>query len=956
MKARSALILSLLSSMLCLPPLASAQPAVSFSPASLTFGSVVVGQSSAPMALTLTNTGNATLNVTKVQITQPNASDFTETDNCAGQKIAAGASCTINVTFTPTTTGARSANVTVTDNATGSPQKVPVSGTGLAPVVSLNPTSLTFADQAISSSSASQSITLTNTGQAPLTITSIALAGANPGDFSLSNNCGTSLAVNASCSITATFMPAAAWSRTAAIMMTDNALGSPHVMGLAGNGASGGAVSFSPASLTFATRLMFTTSAPLPVTLTNSGTAPVQIENIVAAGDYAQTNNCGTSVAAGANCTINVTFIPSLTAARPGWINVILTDPAGIQTVALTGTGATPAPVTVKPRIASLTQAQTEQYTAYLSNVVTTDVTWYVDNVAGGNSTVGTISSTGLYTPPATAGAHTVKAVNIANTKQSASVPLVVSGFPGTLTHHTDNLRTGQNNDETALTTGNVNKTQFGKLFSQAVDGQIYGEPLWAPNVNVGGQLHNIVFVATENDSVYAFDADTQQTALWHASFINPPGVTAIPKSLVEVGLDVSPEVGITSTPVIDPVAGIIYVEARTWEQTPPANNCTNPPPPNNFVHRLHALSISTGAEMPGSPVIVCPSVPGSGYDNVGGVVTFNSQRQNNRAGLLLLNGVLYVAFASLEDISPYHGWVLGYTYSTSTGFTLSQVFCYTCADASGNKAGIWHGGGGIPADASGNLYVSTGTGSFDNSIGGGITFAKLTPGGSALAVTDFFSPFNQTYLTIEMINLDLSSSGPMLLPDQAGTLPHLALFAGKTGTLYLINRDNMGKYNPTFDNVVQAQYATIGGNVVPTGNWGTPAYFNGQIFIQGVKDYLKQYTLSPLSGGPVVLSGGPLAVGADNIGYPGAVPVISSNGSQNGIVWVVQSDGAASSKAATLRAYDAADITHELYNSGLNGTKDQAGAAVKFATPTVANGKVYVPTAVELDVYGLQP
>jgi hypothetical protein len=733
--------------------------------------------------------------------------------------------------------------------------------------------------------------------------------------------------------------------------MTDNALGSPHVMGLAGNGASGGTASFSPSSLTFTTRLMGTTSAAQPVTLTNTGTAPLLIAQISASGDYAQSNNCGTSVAAGAFCTINVTFTPFYNATRPGWINVNFTDPAGIQTVALTGAGANPAPITVKPRIASVTQAQTQQYTAYLTNVVTTNVTWYVDNVAGGNSTVGTISSSGLYTPPAAAGSHTVKAVNIANTKQGASVPVVVSGFTGTLTHHSDNLRTGQNNNEAALTTGNVNKTQFGKLFSQPVDGQIYAEPLWVPNVNVGGVPHNVIFVATQHDSVYAFDADSSTAALWHTSFINPTaGVTSIPQADVERGLDISPEIGITSTPVIDSVNGILYVEART-KDTRGTAPC---PGPNNvgspYFHFLHALDIATGAEKPGSPVMICAQVPGNGYDNYSGVVYFNTMRQNNRAGLLLMNGVVYIAFASLEDISPYHGWVLGYAYN-GNGFTQATTWCYTCSAMSGNKAGIWHGGGGIPADAGGNMYVSTGTGSFDNTIGGGITFGKLTPSGTTLNVTDYFSPFNQAYLTIEMINLDLSSSGPMLLPDQSGAIQHLAIFAGKTGTIYLVNRDNMGKFNAAGDNVVQALYTTIGGAVTPTGNWGTPAYFNGQIYIQGVKDNLKQFGLSNN-----LLSGGPLAIGADNIGYPGTTPMISSNGTLNGIVWVVQSDGAASSKPSTLRAYDATNIATELYNSGLNGKTDQAGPAVKFATPTIANGKVYVPTASELDVYGLKP
>jgi hypothetical protein len=368
------------------------------------------------------------------------------------------------------------------------------------------------------------------------------------------------------------------------------------------------------------------------------------------------------------------------------------------------------------------------------------------------------------------------------------------------------------------------------------------------------------------------------------------------------------------------------------------------------YFHFLHALDIATGAEKPGSPVMICAQVPGNGYDNYSGVVYFNTMRQNNRAGLLLMNGVVYIAFASLEDISPYHGWVLGYAYN-GNGFTQATTWCYTCSAMSGNKAGIWHGGGGIPADAGGNMYVSTGTGSFDNTVGGGITFGKLTPSGTTLNVTDYFSPFNQAYLTIEMINLDLSSSGPMLLPDQSGAIQHLAIFAGKTGTIYLVNRDNMGKFNAAGDNVVQALYTTIGGAVTPTGNWGTPAYFNGQIYIQGVKDNLKQFGLSNN-----LLSGGPLAIGADNIGYPGTTPMISSNGALNGIVWVVQSDGAASSKPSTLRAYDATNIATELYNSGLNGKTDQAGPAVKFATPTIANGKVYVPTASELDVYGLKP
>src|SRR5258708_10870002 len=395
MKLRSGLLSIVCALMLAFVSQAFGQAVVSFSPTSLTFPSTVVGQASAPQPLTLTNTGNATLKIGTITMTQPNAADFPQTNNC-GTSVLAGANCVINVTFVPTVIGARTANVTVTDNAAGSPQKVLVSGTGLAPVVSLAPTSINFADTQASSSSASQTLVVKNTGTGTLTISTIAIAGANPGDFSQTNTCGTSLAVGASCNINVTFTPTAAWSRTAAIFMTDNALGSPHVMGLAGNGASGGVVSFSPTTLTFAARVMFTTSPAQAVTLANMGTAALGISKIVTAGDYAQTSNCGTSLAAGANCTINVTFTPSQTMTRPGWVNVLFTDPAGIQTVALTGTGAGPAPVAVKPRIASLTKAQTQLYSAYLSGVKATPLTWYVDGVQGGNSTVGRITTAGL--------------------------------------------------------------------------------------------------------------------------------------------------------------------------------------------------------------------------------------------------------------------------------------------------------------------------------------------------------------------------------------------------------------------------------------------------------------------------------------------------------------------------------------------------------------------------------
>jgi hypothetical protein len=958
MKARSVLIPSVCSALiLFLTPFAFGQAVVNLSPTSINFGPVQAGHSSSPQNVTLSNTGNATLTITSVGFTGTNPTDFLINSNTCGSQVLAGGQCTIAVVFKPTRTGVRKANLAVTDNAAGSPQTVSLSGIAQTSPLSFTPESLSFADQAIGTTSVSQNVTVAYIGTAPLTITSLALAETNAGDFSQTNNCGTGLAPNTTCTVTVTFTPTAAWSRSAAIIMVDNSQGSPHLIGVAGAGVNGGVASFSPTNLSFASQLAYTSSASKPVKLTNTGTAPLQLVNITAAGDFSQSNNCPASITVGGFCTINVTFTPTYSSTRQGWLTANFADPAGLQTVLLKGTGTLPTPVAVMPKSASITPNQTVAYVATIGGVQSSNVTWAVDGVNGGNATVGTISGSGLYTPPSTAGRHMVTATNNANTTESASAPVVVSTYAGTLTHHNDTYRTGQNNTEAALTTGNVNKNQFGKLFSQLVDGQVYAEPLWLPNVNLPGKgVHNVVFVATEHDSVYAFDADSKTlnpNPLWHTSFTNPPNVTSIPKGDIEVGLDLSPEVGITSTPVIDTANGTIYLEART-KDTRGTPNC---PGPNNvgspYFHFLHALDLTTGSEKAGSPVMICAQVAGSGYDNSGGVVYFDSMRTHQRPALLLLNGVVYLGFGALEDIDHYHGWVLGYNANT-----LAQVAVFNDTP-NGAKGGIWQSGGGLLADSAGNIYFSTGNGTFDANTGGadyGSAFMRVAPNGSALKVLDYFTPFNQSGLNLEIINADLASAGPMLLPDQTGSIPHLAVACGKTGTIYLMNRDNLGQYNTTGDNIVQALNTTIGVGSVPTGNWGTPAYFNGQIYLQGIDDPLKQYTLWHAPSANPLLSASPMAVSPELVGYPSPVAVVSSNGVTNGIVWEIQSDGNAGGKSATLRAFDAANIGHEIYNSGQSGKRDVAGAAVKFATPTVANGKVYVPSAVELDVYGLLP
>ncbi len=954
MKVRSSVVISCFSAVFCFAPLALAQPTVSLSPASVNFGAVEAGQTSSAHNIVLTNTGNATLNITSITIGGADPQDFHETNNC-GSSVAAGGQCTISATFKPTRNGTRTGNISIADNAANSPQLVPLTGVAQTSPLAFTPQSLSFPNQQIGSPSSSQTVNVAYAGTTPLVISSLGLSGQNAGDFSQTNTCGTGLPAGGSCTITVTFTPSAAWARSSVIVMNDNAQGLVHLVGVAGTGVSGGVASLSPSTLTFAKQKEGTKSAAQSATLSNTGTAPLVIASVTASGDYAQTNNCPASLAPGSSCQVNVTFTPSYSSTRPGWVTFNLSDPASLVTLTLTGTGTLPTPVAVAPFETSITTSQTVQFTATISGVQSSAVTWYVDNIVDGNSTVGTISG-GLYTPPSTAGTHVITAANNANLKQTATANLAVSGYAGTLTHHNDTYRTGQNNYETALTTGNVNKTQFGKLFSYPVDAQTYAEPLWVPNLTINGEPHNVVYVVTENDSVYAFDADNatlNPNPLWHDNFTNPPSVTPVQATHVEVGQDLSPLVGATSTPVIDPVNGIVYVEARTYETTPPVGQCINPnqPPPNNFVHRLHALSLTTGAEMPGSPIVICAQVPGKGYDSNGGIIYFNTMRQNQRPAMLMVNGTVYLGFGALEDIDYYHGWILGYTYNVSTGtFTQSYVFNNT---PNGQKGGIWQAGGGLLADSSGNIYTSLGNGTFDAYKGGsdyGVGFLKLN---SSLKLLDYFAPFNQYDLNLEIINSDLASAGPLLIPDQTSSIPHLALACGKAGTIYLLNRDALGEYNTTGDNVVQALYQTVGVSSVPTGNWGTPAYFNSQIYIQGIDDPMRQYYLS-LSPTPL-LSASPLAVSQDVVGYASPTPVISSNGLLNGIVWLVQASDAPLTNGV-LRAYDAANIAHELYNSSLAGTRDKAGLDNKFATPTVANGKVYVPGSQELDVYGLLP
>jgi hypothetical protein len=498
------------------------------------------------------------------------------------------------------------------------------------------------------------------------------------------------------------------------------------------------------------------------------------------------------------------------------------------------------------------------------------------------------------------------------------------------LTYHNDNGLTGQNLSETILTPANVDASDFGKLFTDTVDGAVFAQPLVKSGVVVPGRgTRNLVFVATEHDSVYAFDADNPGTPVWHDSFINPAaGVTTVPDTDINTS-SLGPEVGITGTPVIDPSSNTLYVVAFTKEVSGGKTS---------YVQRLHALDIATGAEKFGGPVAIQAAVPGTGPGSSGGVVSFDAFHQNQRPGLLLDNGIVYIAWASFADHTPYHGWVIGYN-----GGTLHQAAVFN-STPDGGLGGIWESGAAPAADAAGNLYVVTGNGTFDASSASapnddyGDSFLKLSGGAGGLTPTSSFTPFNQALLDAN--DEDLGSGGVVVLPDQPGPHPHLLIGAGKEGKIYVLNRDSLGGFDPSTDHVVQE----VPGGV--TSAFATPAYFNGHIYYGGVGDSLKAFDLT--NG---VLATGAASQSSEVFGYPGTTPSISANGTAGGVVWAVEN-----SDTAVLRAYAADNLGTELYDSNQAGTRDQPGKAIKFEVPTVVNGKVYIGVNGGLAVFGLIP
>jgi hypothetical protein len=515
------------------------------------------------------------------------------------------------------------------------------------------------------------------------------------------------------------------------------------------------------------------------------------------------------------------------------------------------------------------------------------------------------------------------------------------------VTQHYDIGRSGGQNAETILAPSNVNATSFGRLFQQTVDAQVYAQPLYVAGLTIPGKgVHNVVFVATENDSIYAFDADNNggvnSAALWAISLLDSAhgaasGATAVPQGDLS-SADITPFIGITGTPVIDTSTNTMYVVGKTKES-------------GTYIQRLHALDITTGQEKFAGPVVVAASAPGNGNGSTGGTLSFDPKWENNRAGLLLLNGIVYLPFAAHGDNGPWHGWILAYNAAT-----LKQTSVWS-SSPNGIGAGMWMGGSGLAADTlnptgsspGGRIFVATGNGTFDatkpynTTMDYGDSIVRLDLNNGAIKVGDIFTPSNQANLNSQ--DLDVASGGVLLLPDQSGAHTHLALQIGKDAHLFIVDRDNMGGFNTT-NKSVEDFYVNAGSF---SGYWGMPTYGNNTVYVWTRNDNLKTY---PLSAGAITTS--PTQTGSITAGFPSPTAAITSNNGSGPILWLVQTDSFGSGGSAILRAYDATNINNNLYSSSTNNARDNAGAAVKFVVPTVTHGKVYVGSSGLLSVYGL--
>lgn len=514
----------------------------------------------------------------------------------------------------------------------------------------------------------------------------------------------------------------------------------------------------------------------------------------------------------------------------------------------------------------------------------------------------------------------------------SSLLALALSALPCSAqvtTSQYDNFRTGATLSEKILTPQNVNAKQFGKLGGFKVDGAVYAQPLFVSGVELPGKgTHDVIYVATEHDSVYAFDAYRPgDPPLWQVRFLDKSRSLTIPSEDDVQCPFIRPEVGITSTPVIDIKTGTLYVLARTK-----IRHATSA---DEFFQHLHALAITTGVEKFGGPKLIEASVPGQGSGSVKGQIGFDPLKQNPRAALTLANNTVYIAWASSCDVDPYHGWVMAYDAQTLAQKAVLNV------NPNGREAGIWLSDTGPAVDAAGNLYVPTGNGTFDINSGGtdyGDSVLKLD--GTSLSVRDYFTPHDQD--RISEADSDVGSSGPTLLPDQPGPHRHLLLQPTKDSSIYVIDRDHMGKYHASQDALVEMIK-------IPGGGFGAMAYWNGHAFFAASDDVLHDYAIQ---NGQL----NPAATSSTKFRNPGATPSISANGNKNAILWAIATKtwNGPDTKPAVLYAFDATKLGDPIYTSEQNTQRDRAALATRFVIPVVVNGRVYFSARGEVEVYGL--
>jgi len=538
-------------------------------------------------------------------------------------------------------------------------------------------------------------------------------------------------------------------------------------------------------------------------------------------------------------------------------------------------------------------------------------------------------ATTDHYTTPAASAADNGTSFSVTITDSAGSVTSAPAS--DVVTYKNDLARTGQNLTETTLTPANVNSAGFGKLRFLATDGKVDAQPLYLHGLSIAGASHNVVFVASENDTVYAFDADSGAT-LWQRSLLGAGEAPSDPRGCNQV----APTIGVTATPVIDRGAGpngTLFVVAMSSGGA--------------YHQRLHALDVTTGAELLGGPTEIAATFPVPG----GATRTFDPGQYAERAALLLSHGTIYTAWTSHCDIAPYTGWIIAYAETTlaqTAAFNLAPNGTGSGFDSAGPA--IWMSGGGPAADGAGYIYLLTGNGAFESTLDAqgfpslgdyGNSFVKLAGGATSMVVADYFTLFNE--VAESQADEDLGSGGALLLPDltdSGGTARHLMVGAGKDGNLYVVNRDNMGKFNATGNNIWQQLNGVLSGGI-----WSTPAWYNGTLYYGPAGGNLLAFAMANAR-----LAASATSQSVATFTYPGTAPAVSASGNTNGIVW-----GHENSSPAVLHAYDASNLAHELYNSSqaANG-RDQFGPGNKFITPTIADGKVFVGTQSGVAVFGL--